>query len=669
MRLPTALLVLGLGLSASPAAASPLTSLARDVARLESVRAIKDVQKSFAQLAQFGQWRAMADLFAAEGEVRWGRGGTLDLADADVVRGPNAVEEWLRADAGAMDGAGAGSLNAHLTEEPLVSLAENGTFARARWQVLRLMGDGAGATRIQGGVYENEYVWDAGAGLGQCRAGITIPLEADAEGEDDEIDVDEIAYRIDQLNDEDQVRNLQHSYGYYVDQRLWTHVVDLIRAVLEEWMGAENLTEGILNEYPMFDVMVEVDPDGRSATARGLEIGMIGDTSKKQGKWEFNVFRNTFVKDEETGLWKIKTLGITRLIHAPGEWRARAIPDAYNPSLSTEPSNTTAADRVQVLRNRYAQSSAFDETENVGSAYGYFADDIRCQHFADLHAACLARYNTNTPNPQRPNVPYHWRLQPVILASPDGRSTSMRTKLLQFGTSSGSKGGFTGVWGFNGGMYHDHWKDGWAASQRRSKREEEEDGGSVQQHEQQKIAPRQGGGLASYPPDVDLKDPKLGEREAGLPGGPTATVVYPQILPMWFSYRNPVSGRLPYHYWGPGCVPCRGAKPEWALTANGYQEPPMGPTLVGASWEGDDLVVMVGVGPEEADAGIVELRAVDEDGGSVLVDSAALSGGNAVFSVAEEVRVREDAELVAVYLGNDNVRPGRAKAKSWAAVV
>ena len=31
-------------------------------------------------------------------------------------------------------------------------------------------------------------------------------------------------------------------------------------------------------------------------------------------------------------------------------------------------------------------------------------------------------------------------------------------------------------------------------------------------------------------------------------------IVWPGILPMWFHYKNPVSGRVPENYW-PGSVP------------------------------------------------------------------------------------------------------------------
>ena len=49
-----------------------IDSLARDVDRLESLRQVKDVQRSYAQYNQFGLWGDAADLFAANGRIVWG---------------------------------------------------------------------------------------------------------------------------------------------------------------------------------------------------------------------------------------------------------------------------------------------------------------------------------------------------------------------------------------------------------------------------------------------------------------------------------------------------------------------------------------------------------------------------------------------------------------------
>lgn len=53
------------------------------------------------------------------------------------------------------------------------------------------------------------------------------------------------------------------------------------------------------------------------------------------------------------------------------------------------------------------------------------------------------------------------------------------------------------------------------------------------------------------------------------------TVQWPSIKPMWFSYTNPVSGRVP-ELFQKDCVPC-GIRPDLRFDRNGYQQPPDAP--------------------------------------------------------------------------------------------
>ena len=53
---------------------------------------------------------------------------------------------------------------------------------------------------------------------------------------------------------------------------------------------------------------------------------------------------------------------------------------------------------------------------------------------------------------------------------------------------------------------------------------------------------------------------------------PATTITWPGILPMWFHYKNPVSGRVPEHYW-PDCVTCM-QYPETSMKNHGYLLPP-----------------------------------------------------------------------------------------------
>ena len=79
--------------------------------------------------------------------------------------------------------------------------------------------------------------------------------------------------------------------------------------------------------------------------------------------------------------------------------------------------------------------------------------------------------------------------------------------------------------------------------------------------------------IAKYPPDILISD--LGKREEHFIGGTGEAWNWPKILPMWFGYRNPVSGRVPEFFLN-NCVPCEFA-PDMELTKHGYLNPPNGP--------------------------------------------------------------------------------------------
>jgi hypothetical protein len=250
--------------------------------------------------------------------------------------------------------------------------------------------------------------------------------------------------------------------------------------------------------------------------------------------------------------------------------------------------NSTLAD----LERRLRRSAAYDGSENQSHAYGYYADDIDpvrsgalfakkghkaapfagfCQTPQQITGAMQASYGTNR-SALRNNLSFHWRPQPVILVAEDGRSTTLRTRLLQPSTSVNKSGSF------NSGIYHDQvvledgkwrlwsvttdefywqstsWKEGWAVAKPRNSTQSDTE---------------PAGWTKKFPPDLLLKD--IGDRESTFSGGSGRLLQWPEIQRMWFQYRNPVSGREPEWYW-PGCVPCQVRK-DWSLDANGYQEP------------------------------------------------------------------------------------------------
>ena len=661
------------------APADSADNLARDVERLESLRAVKNVQRSYTHYAQFGLWNGMADLFAANGKLVWGE---------ETITGKAAIARWLAQRSGPA-GSAAGALNTEMIDDPLVNLSVDGNSAKARWRGLAFRGDGKGRAWIEGGLYENDYVREDGrwkiatlhyfpqyegsyadgvSNVGQKdlpivpyhftidETGIPIPPAqgiAPASG----ATLPKLSQRIAALNDEDDVRNLQNAYGYYVDMRMWDDVVDIFAedGVIEiggklykgkagvrqamELMGPAGLSHGVLNDHPLFDTIVKVLPGGQEAYARGIDLGMIGEADKETAHWEVNVFHNRFVKED--GLWKIREMRITPVMKAdyktgwgnggtlgglpplpallgpnpatgqPVATGRLAIASAKPLTGSIKAKLLASTASIADLRRRYLRSLAYDGTENVSSAYGHYLDDFQWPGMSGIFAvkgnkqspfagyyfgrdriagAATAMYG-KTPDPStvmRARLATHWRIQPVINVSHDGRSTLLRTRLFHPNTGKYDKasGQPNRVGSIQTGMYPNdqvvledgiwrlwtltidepymtmpNWQGGWSAAK----------------------PPPPGGGmrpsplLQRYPPDLPIT--ALGKREEGFAGGTGTTINWPGILPMWFHYRNPVSGRMPERYW-PDCVPCE-LQPQNRLINNGYQMPPTGPAVDG----------------------------------------------------------------------------------------
>ena len=651
-RATTAILCLVLSLACGrthAAAPDDVDSLARDVERLISVRQVKDLQRSYAHYAQAGSWSDMAGLFTANATY---------LRGTETIHGRKAIENWLESRNGGKRGLAPGAMNARMIDEPLINLSVDGRSAKGRWMGLAFLADGKGGARIEGGIYENEYVregahwkisvshyypqysgsyedgWtnEGGADLPLIpyhftveETGIPIPPPEGAAPRSKE-SLASLRVKIDRLNDEDAVRNLQHAYGYYVDRKMWDDVVDLfvkdaqkgVRQTMEQ-MGAAGLRHGQLNDHPLFDTIVQVLPGGREALARGIDLGMIGDADQGTAHWELSVFRNRFVKED--GLWKLKELKVYPFMKADyfKGWGKDSVVAKFSPPPMLEGTADSVAgsvrstapaegDSLGEARRRLARSMAYDGTENVSAAYGYYIDDFQWPNMGAIFAehgskqspfagyyfgrdrislAATKMYGTTAPS-TRAGIAFHWRIQSVVNVSADGRSANLRTRLFHpdTGKQSAALGGRGGA-SIMSGMYPNDqtvlengiwrlwsleidepyftmagWKAGWSG---------------VKDKPPGSPRPPPSPLVARLAPDILMTD--LGKRAEAFRGGTGETIEWPGILPMWFNYRNPVSGREPEHYW-PDCVPCE-LKPESKMTRYGYQMPPTGPEKLG----------------------------------------------------------------------------------------
>ncbi len=166
-------------------------------------------------------------------------------------------------------------------------------------------------------------------------------------------------------------------------------------------------------------------------------------------------------------------------------------------------------------------------------------------------------------------ISYHWLLQPMVLVSDDGRSATGRFKLFQprTGKTVGKAGDFNAA-AFWGGMYHDRyvledgawkiweltldepfitpvaWKDGvWAKAKDPAPPRASAAAATPAPAVAAPAAAAPAAAANNAQVDVPLKS--LGKREEHFQGGTGTQLQWPSILPMWFTYTNPVSGRKP----------------------------------------------------------------------------------------------------------------------------
>jgi hypothetical protein len=131
-------------------------------------------------------------------------------------------------------------------------------------------------------------------------------------------------HRVELLEDQNAIENLQATYGYYFDKGLWDQAAGLFtrdgsfeygmrgvyigqdhirRAML--LFGPQGLAAGHLNNHMQLQAVITVAPDGFSAKARWQGMIMLARPSGN-GIWGVGVYENEYAK--QNGVWKISKL-------------------------------------------------------------------------------------------------------------------------------------------------------------------------------------------------------------------------------------------------------------------------------------------------------------------------------------------------------------------------
>ncbi len=525
--------------------------LAVGVADTEAIRAVKRLQHVYAHYMEQGRWSDLADLFADSGVAQFGDKG---------VTGKAAVRRYLLDEIGqGKNGLAPGRLNLRVVLSPVINLSEDAEHAKGRWHEVALLGEYGKGARWEGGIYENDYVRERGVWkiarlhfypqyAGSYEQGwrslsqtpFLVPYHYDAQGAGIPIpeaarvvakpasaqgltvlakQLSALEHRVRQLNDAADVQNLQHSYGFYTDRKLWDDVADLfssdataefgkqgvyvgkasIRRALDQF-GA--LHAGELNDQLQLETVVTMAPDGRSASAYGIQLGMT--SAAGTGQWSESLYANDYVK--EGGVWKIHRLRVyPRLLTdysagwaksalaAPGPSREfhsdrpsteglllvypavgfPAIPYPHPvrqagrgdlPDRRDVPGNLEElATRIVSAERDLAVAEGYDGAENVSNAYGYYIDEFKWDDTADLFSregwkelsyigTYVGRENVRKSMTLRygsrgrtgKQMTLHQKTQPVVHVAPDGRSARIRERLFQINSVTDTPGSYIG---------------------------------------------------------------------------------------------------------------------------------------------------------------------------------------------------------------------------------
>ena len=141
---------------AAPAAAQSaedrLSSYRDRVERLEDQHDIEVLQSTYGYYFDKGMWEEVAGLFSRNGRFEYGARG--------VYIGPRRIEQALLFFG--PERLAPGHLNNHMQLQAVITVAEDGRTATARYQGMIMLSE-PGANGIWGvGIYENEYVKEGG---------------------------------------------------------------------------------------------------------------------------------------------------------------------------------------------------------------------------------------------------------------------------------------------------------------------------------------------------------------------------------------------------------------------------------------------------------------------------------------------------------------------------
>jgi hypothetical protein len=350
-----------------------ISALARRIKLLQDAEEIENLISIYGYYLDKQQWSLLTDLFVED--------STMEISQRGIYIGKKSVRRaWelfgpqdIKRD----------HLHNHIQMQPVINIAPDGQRAWVRSRALSQLGTFGGAGIWGDSVYENELVkergvwkikkdhlyttffapYDTGWAMGARptpKASDTIhpdqpPSEiyesfpeihippfhyqnpgadqgASAKPEDGTFPMPgevrdafmRVSDKVQQLEDERAIENLQRIYGFYIDKQLWKDAADLFAdagtleiggqgvfvgksRVLEylSRLSPEGLTRGKLFNHIQLQPVIDVAPDGKTAKGRWRFLTELGEY-KRSATWGGGTCENEYVK--EGMIWKIKTL-------------------------------------------------------------------------------------------------------------------------------------------------------------------------------------------------------------------------------------------------------------------------------------------------------------------------------------------------------------------------
>ncbi len=164
------------------------------------------------------------------------------------------------------------------------------------------------------------------AGIGAVVCALGWPAGAVASGRDRQAQIDRLEIGVTRAEDISALKKLQRAYGHYADRGLWDQLADLfaddaaanypsggfdgkasIRAMFVQNLGQgkQGLANGRIYNHTILQPVVDLAPDGATATARWRVLGMLGRFGSS-ALWADSLYR--FDYEKVNGAWRIKTL-------------------------------------------------------------------------------------------------------------------------------------------------------------------------------------------------------------------------------------------------------------------------------------------------------------------------------------------------------------------------